>query len=83
MKIGSCGCQLECEWDTKRTGIGDYTTYLRGVRWSVEIVRAELAGHGNLHFLWLQRNSELQKSVMSLEKVGADVCVFDLTVAAN
>jgi hypothetical protein len=34
---------------------------------------AEVAGRGNFHFLERKRNSELQKSVMSLVKVGTDV----------
>jgi hypothetical protein len=37
------------------------------------MVRAGVAGRGSFHFLELKRNSELQKSVVSLVKVGTGV----------
>jgi hypothetical protein len=46
--------------------------YVRGGMVSGE-VRAEVAGRGSFHFLERKRNSELQKSVMSLVKVSTDV----------
>ena len=50
-----------------------YTTHVRTWReWSVKMVRAEVAGRGSFHFLELQ-NSELQKSVRILVKVGTGV----------
>lgn len=51
-----------------------YTTHVRTWRvWSVEMGRAEVAGRGSFHFLELKRNSELQKCVMILVKVGTGV----------
>jgi len=51
-----------------------YTTHVRTWReWSVEMVCAEVAGRGGFHFLELKCNSELQKSVMILVKVGTGV----------
>jgi hypothetical protein len=51
-----------------------YTTHVRTWReCSVEMVCAEVAGHGSFHFLKHKRNSELQKSVMILVKVGTGV----------
>jgi hypothetical protein len=41
--------------------------------WSVEMVRAEVAGRGTFHFLELKCNSELQKSAMFLVKAGTGV----------
>lgn len=51
-----------------------YTTHVLTWReWSVEVVRAEVAGRGSFHFLELKRTSELQKTVMILVKVGTGV----------